>query len=668
MAVSISISITQNSQSIVNNTSNVTVKVNCSWTNGSYNAVVDANGTPQPSGSLVIDGKSYSFNSSFNTSRTTTGSQTIFTKTVTVAHGDDGSKKLSCSASFNTHVSSGTVTASASKTLTTIPRKSTLSVANGTLDTPQTLTVTRKSTDFTHTITAKCGTASTTICTKVKSESISFTPPLGWASQNTTGTSVSVTYTITTYNGSTNIGSNTYTKTCSMPSSVKPSCTISVTDPMGWANADNYGVYIKGQSKFSVVVTPTTSYGSAIASYTVTANGSTYTSASFTTDVLRSSGQLTIKATVKDKRGRTGTASVTVTVRDYSLPVVTALAVRRCDEDGTANDQGEFAQVVFSATASSPKKADGGLHNTILYKLEYKKTTEQQYEYCANLDQYDDQVAVTNASYVFLADSGSSYDVCVSVVDDFGTTEKVTSVSTAFTIMHWKANGLGMGIGKVSELDNILDIGLRTRLLGGLVFPTLLPNTDLDNVTTPGFYAGENVSTNEYVNCPLTSGTFTFEVLSMGSNGQLMQRLTQCHISSPTVYERTYYKSAGWSEWFGGWIYPTLGSEFAVFASDGVSSRPACRKDGRLVEVRGIVTPVSDIAGGTDMHTIITLPVGYRPSSPVYTICQGSGNCTWLLRVNTSGTVDFSRYRNGNTTTTAAADTWLPFQVTFFAN
>ena len=65
------------------------------------------------------------------------------------------------------------------------------------------------------------------------------------------------------------------------------------------------------------------------------------------------------------------------------------------------------------------------------------------------------------------------------------------------------------------------------------------------------------------------------------------------------------------------------------------------------------------------MHTRMTVPVGYRPNSPVYVICQGSSNCTWLLRVNTTGAVDLSRYRNGATTAAAAVGTWLPFQVTY---
>ena len=215
MAVSISIGITQNSQSIANNTSNVTVKVTAKWTYGSWNA------TGECTGSITIAGTKYSFSGiKFNTGQTTSGSQVIMTKTVNVSHNSDGKKTLSCSASFVTGVSSGTVTASASKTLTTIPRKSTLSVASsGTLGSSLSLAVTRKATSMTHTITYTCGNASGTICTKSSSTSLSWTPPYSLAKQNAGGSSVSVKLTITTYSGSTNIGSNSYTVSCGVPSS-----------------------------------------------------------------------------------------------------------------------------------------------------------------------------------------------------------------------------------------------------------------------------------------------------------------------------------------------------------------------------------------------------------------------------------------------------------------
>lgn len=652
MAVSITLSITQNSQSITNNTSNVTVKVTAKCTSGSYNAL----GTS--SGSITIDGTKYSFsNIKYNTSHASTWSGVVMTKIVDVTHNPDGTKTLSCSASFVTKGNSGTVSCSGSKTLTTIPRKSTLSVGNGTLNTAQTLTVTKQASTFTHTITAKCGTASVTVCTKSTDASISFTPPISWASQNTTGTTVSVTYEITTYNGSTSVGSNSYIKTCSIPANVKPNVTITVTDPTGYA--DTYGGYLKGISKFKVVVDAAPAYGSAIASYNTTANGLTYSVSSFTTGVLTSSGTLKVASTVIDKRKRGGTASESLTVLDYSKPLITALSVHRCDKNGTANDQGEYVKVVFSSSVTSLSSK-----NTAAYKLEYKKTSVSTYT-AVTLTSYANNYAVSSGSYIFAADSGSSYNVRVTVTDKFGSGSKATTASTGFTIMHWLASGLGMAIGKVAELSGVLDIGFKTRFSGGLLYPVIVPGTDFNDLRTPNTYVGANASSSNYVNCPLSSGTFALEVISTGESGQVLQRLTRCYKTDPTVYERLYY-SDSWSEWTGGWFYPTLNSQFKMYGTSTSDNQVRYRKDGRIIEVRGIVTPTSEIAGGTTIHTIFTLPDGYRPSSPIYVPCQGSGNHIWLLRITTAGEVGFSRYRNGSDTAACPAETWLPFQVTFF--
>lgn len=571
MAVTLSLTIKQNSQSVANNTSNVTVTATANWTNGSYNALYQCNGW------ITIDGTKYTFSGiSFNTGQSTTGSGKVMEKTVNVSHNSEGVKTLSCSASFNTYISSGTITASASKALTTIPRKSTLSVANGTLGTAQTLTVTRKSTSFTHTIKATCGSASATVCTKSTDTSISFTPPLSWASQNTTGTSVSVKYTITTYSGTTNVGSNSYTKTCSIPASVKPSVSLTVTDPTGYA--DTYGGYLKGLSKFKVVVSATTSYGSPIASYKTTANGRSYSASSFTTGVLTSSGTLTVSTTVKDKRGRTATASKSdLTVINYSSPLITALSVHRCNEDGTTNDQGEYVRVTFSSKVTSLSSK-----NTSAYTLEYKKTTASEYT-VVTLSDYNNNYAVSSASYIFAADSGSSYNVRVSVTDKFGTGAKTTTASTGFTIMHWLASGLGMAIGKISELSNVLDIGFQTRFMGGILHPVLEPETDLNDVRTPNTYVGANVSTYNYGNCPMTTGTFTLEVVGMGDAGQVKQKLIYCHKTASRTWERIYYGSA-WGEWvcisdFGGTLlwsggyYMTAGHEITL--SEAVSKQPS---------------------------------------------------------------------------------------------
>lgn len=456
MAVSIVIDITQNSQNIANNTSNVTVKVNAKWTYGSYNKL-------EKSGSCTIDGTKYTFTSPFNTGQTTSGSCNLFTKTLNIAHGSDGKKTLSVSASYTSGVSSGTVSASATKTLTTIPRKSSLTVANGTLGTAQTLTINELASSMVHKLTYKCGSVSGYILGSSSATSTAlstnWTPPVSLADQNTTGTSVSITFTLYTYNGTTLIGSNAYTKTFSIPNTdaFHPKCTVDVSDPTGYAST--YGAYIKGMSKFKVVVTPTLAHGSPIAAYSTTANGTKYTSASFTTGVLTSSGNLTVAATVTDKRGRSGSASVSKTVLTYTQPVVDKLTVKRCNADGTENNKGDHVQVTFGASVTSLNNK-----NTAKYTLKYKKTTESDSAFSEiPMSDYDNVFSVVDATYIFPADTGSSYNVELHVKDNFKTEKSATTASTAFTLLHWHPDGTGMAVGKIVEEHNLFDVGLPSR-------------------------------------------------------------------------------------------------------------------------------------------------------------------------------------------------------------
>lgn len=379
---------------------------------------------------------------------------TVASGTKTITHGSDGSKSFAVNVQAAVYVTTVNCTASKTFTLDNIPRKSTLSVGNGTLNTAQTLTVTRQSSSFTHTITAKCGSASTTICTKSTSTSISFTPPLSWASQNTTGTSVSVTYTITTYNGSTSLGSNTYTKTCSIPSSVKPSVSFTVSDANNYLST--YGGYVQSKSKFKVTITASGSQSSTIKSYKTTADGKTYTSSSFTTDVVSGSGTLTINVTVTDSRGRTATASKTVSVLAYTPPKVSSVSVKRCNENGVSNSSGDYLSVTFSANITSLNSK-----NTAQYFVRYQKTGETSYTQTRVTD-YDGVYSVTSGKYIFAADKSSSYKITVQASDAFTSVSKSTVGSSAKKLWSAFKRGLGFAFGKIAELENYLEVAFKT--------------------------------------------------------------------------------------------------------------------------------------------------------------------------------------------------------------
>lgn len=459
--VKYTIEVIQNSQSIANNTSNVTVKVRFYRTNSGYSTY----GT----GTVYCKINDTTYSASVTPSQKITSSGIVLiTKTVDVPHNSDGTKSLATSA-WISHNELKSSEQSYSQTLTTIPRKSSLSAGNGTLGTAQTLTVTRQSSSITHTVTYKCGSASGTIVSSSSSTSISFTPPLTLASQNTSGTSVPITYTITSYSGSTSVGSDTYTKSCSIPSSVAPTCSIAITDATGYATT--YGGFLKGLSKFKVVVTPTTSYSSAITSYSVTANGSMYNSATSTTEALKTSGTLSVTATVVDKRGRSGKATKTQAVLDYVAPIL-SLSVMRCNSDGTENDQGEYTCVKFSSEVTSLSNK-----NKATYTLNYKKSSASTYTKVA-LTSLNNVYTTTKFQYVIPTSSNATYNISVTVADAFNETTKSTSISTGFTLIHWLKSGLGMAIGKVAEKDNVFDIGLVTQFRKKIIMPENVYGSD----------------------------------------------------------------------------------------------------------------------------------------------------------------------------------------------
>lgn len=372
-----------------------------------------------------------------------------------ITHNADGSGSVVISVSVKAFQggSSGSkwdVSGNNAVVLTTIPRASSLSVSDGTLGTAQTLKVTRQSTSFSHTITYACGSASGTICTRSTSESISFTPPIELARQNPSSTNVAVTFTLQTYSGTTAIASPiSVTVVMAIPASIKPGCSLSVEDATG--NFARFGGYVQGQSKLDVSISGTPAYDSPIISYKASANGDSYTQQSFTTGALKSSGSQTVSATVTDQRGRTSEQeTVDITVLPYSPPFVSALAVHRCNADGTENSIGSYAKVTYSFEITSLSNK-----NTKIVTLKYKKSADSEYTSVTLPSVY----SAVNASYVFAADDGSSYDIVLVLADTFTSSQRGTSVSTAGVIMHFRADGKGMGMGKVSEKSNALDMG-----------------------------------------------------------------------------------------------------------------------------------------------------------------------------------------------------------------
>lgn len=461
MAVKISIAIKQNSQNAANKTSNVTVAVSANWTYGSWNA------TGECYGYLTIDGTKHTFTKiTFNKDQSTTGSEVIMSWTGDISHDSDGTKILSCSASFYTGLSgSGTQTASASKTLDTIQQASQPSLVtwpettNDVGDFGETFSIhmNRKSDSFTHTVRYEFGDRTGTIATKVGTGT-TWAVPLAFMNDIPNATHGSGRIYVDTYSGSTLVGTKYTGFTATVPASVKPGVTATLEDTTGVD--DIYGSPVKGLSKIKVTPTLTPAYSSPIVSCTITANGTTYNATTATTGFLNTAGSSKVTVTVKDKRGRTNSWSYTMTVLDYSAPTVSALSVHRCDADGTENDQGEYIEVLFSAAISSMSGK-----NTAAYSLRYKESSATSYTTAA-LGIPANTYTVTNRSYIFKADESSSYNVEVTATDRHSSAGRTTSASTAFSLMDLHPSGTGVRWGGVAELENTFQNDLELKQVG----------------------------------------------------------------------------------------------------------------------------------------------------------------------------------------------------------
>ena len=369
---------------------------------------------------------------------------TIATGTKSISHNSDGTRSFSVSLGAAIYYSSVECTGSQTFTLDTIARASTLSASDGTLGTKTTLTADRKSSSFTHTLTWECGSYSGTLATKSPATSWDFTPELKLASVAPYGQKVYCTYTLSTYNGSTLVGTDSKSVWFAIPSNVKPSCTLSLSDSNGYAST--YGGYIQGESQLSVTINATQAYGSPISRYSASANGTTYSTQTFTTSVLKTVGTNTISATVTDGRERPGSVSSNITVLAYSRPQITNLKVRRCDANGTENDRGGYGKISFHCTITPLSNK-----NTRACSLRYRQSgaTTWTNAPAITLSSYDQDC---NPPVIQMSDA-HSYEVQINLTDAFGTTSAATSISTGYCLYHIPASGKGITFGGIAEGD-----------------------------------------------------------------------------------------------------------------------------------------------------------------------------------------------------------------------
>ena len=492
---------------------------------------------------------------------TSNGTYQKLSGTARIYHDSDGAKSFTASIS-GWFYDTGSPSGSDTFTLPTIPRTTTptLSTSNVDLESDITIYMPRASSAFTHTLTYQFGSASGTIGSNLGDSKV-WRPSVELARQIPNSTSGTCTITCTTYNGSTAIGSKSISVTLHVPSGLFPS--VSFTHTENNTTIKNiFGVYLKSKSQLKIVSSGTGSYSSTIKSYKVTLDGVTYNGDSITSDVLKTSGSLTITVTVTDSRGRTGTSTQTITVYDYDTPTINNFSALRCDEEGVIDDQGTNILVTFTGAVTNVTG------NTATYKIGYRKTTDESYTV---LTLSEKTLTLTKSYIINNAEGDSTYDVYVEVIDALNAKANIeTPVSTVFTLVDYHACGRAMAIGKVSEKEGVLEVELDAEFNGnvevdgnstfngdiivkGAIIPKeILEGTDLNTITESGVYVCyQNDIVKTLLNCP-TTDAFALEVLRTAKYGEdtnnVVQRITTYSPQWTTEYRRNIYNGT-FGEW-----------------------------------------------------------------------------------------------------------------------
>lgn len=161
-----------------------------------------------------------------------------------------------------------------------------------------------------------------------------------------------------------------------LPSDAAPTCTCTPTRTWvsGVPSTGQIAAYVQNKSGISLELSGTAKYGGSVDSYRATIENKTYsrTSAgSVAHSPFSTSGTVTYSYTVTDSRGLSSTYTGSVSVLQYSTPIIAGFSVTRVTSDGTVSYGGTYARASIQCSVSS-LTVSGSQKNSIKYKIRYR--------------------------------------------------------------------------------------------------------------------------------------------------------------------------------------------------------------------------------------------------------------------------------------------------------
>ena len=388
-----------------------------------------------------------------------------------------------------------------------------------------------------HVVDWRFGTKVKSTTTAVGASSTSYTIPLSWLTVIPSATSGTATVSVTTYaSGGLELGTDTYSFTITAPSSAVPTLSLAATR-INNSVPSSWGVYVQGQSGVTITATAAGYQGSTISSYTIS-GGATGTQSSnvFTISTIYSSGTITYTVKVTDSRGRTATASTSISVVAYSAPAFSATDAFRCVAAGTASDTGTYISAKATGTFSSVSSK-----NSMTLKVQYALSTSGAYSTAVTLTNGTASI-IGNGSI----DINYSFKVKFTLSDQFNTIEKVLNVGTAAFTVFFRQGGNGVAIGKVSERANAVEINPDWDIYHG--------STKL-NGTVPISRGGTGATSASGARSNLGAVSKAGDTMTGNLNIQgalypsMLLKPTQSGQTNQTVFEGSYVGASSFAAW-----------------------------------------------------------------------------------------------------------------------
>ena len=372
-------------------------------------------------------------------------------------------------------------------------------------------------------------------------ESYEWTPSITLLAPVITGTKGTIVITCTTKfkDSDTVVGTAedavSFTFTIPNDSTTQPDVTMAVSP----VDSPFAGLYLASKSKVQVSYEASSDY-STIASYRTKIGNKIGTTNPYTSDVLNTSGTVTITGEVVDARGYSTVLTENIEVIPYGRPRIipgegkSKIVCERCNSDGNADPGGVYLLIQIGRKYNKVVH-DGTQMNFCKLSYQWKNDAEDDSGYSNPVEllasaSQSDYVSVVLKNIV--SSNTEAYNIRLIAEDDVGESDSVVvTVPTAFVTFHAPIGGHGFTLGgyhdpaKYDVFDCKFDAefprNVSGRVYGLGKLPEIPENADVNDYKDFGVYAvAKNATAKTLKNLPCDKAG-TLRVWSANGRGDM---------------------------------------------------------------------------------------------------------------------------------------------------